>query len=56
MKKRKPSATVGSSEGVVKKAKTEGGVEKVIKEDSKLSTEEGDEKKEIKAEAKPSVT
>ena len=31
-KKRKPSATVSSSEGVVKKSKTEGDVEKVIKE------------------------
>ena len=34
-KKRKPSATVSSSEGVVKKCKTEGDVEKVIKEGPK---------------------
>ena len=34
-KERKPSATVSNSEGVVKKAKTEGDVEKVIKEDTK---------------------
>ena len=40
-KKRKPSPTVTNSEGVVKKAKTEGDVEKVIKEDTKLSTKEG---------------
>ena len=40
-KKRKPSATVSSSEGVVKKSKTEGDVEKVIKESPKPSTKEG---------------
>ena len=40
-KKRKPSATVSNSEGVVKKAKTEGDVDKVIKESTKPSTKEG---------------
>ena len=40
-KKMKPSATVSSSEGVVKKSKTEGDVEKVIKESPKESTKEG---------------
>ena len=40
-KKRKPSATVSNSEGVVKKAKTEGDVEKVINESTKPSTKEG---------------
>ena len=55
-KKRKPSATVSSSEGVVKTAKTEGDVEKVIKEDTKLSIKEGDVKNKIKPEVKPSVT
>ena len=56
MKKRKPSATVRSSEGVVKKSKTEGDVEKVIKDSPKESTKEGGVKEEIKAEVKPSVT
>ena len=56
MKKRKPSATVSSSEGVVKKSKTEGDVEKVIKESPKESTKEGGVKEEVKAEVKPSVT
>ena len=51
-KKRKPSATVSNVEGVVKKAKTGGDVEKVTKEDTKSSTMEGD----IKSEVKPSVT
>ena len=55
-KKRKPSATVSNSEGVVKKAKTEGDVEKVIKEVTKLSTKKGDVKGDIKPEVKPSVT
>ena len=40
-KKGKPSATVCSSDGVVKKPKTEGDVEKVIKESPKPSTKEG---------------
>ena len=52
-KKRKPSVTVTNSEGVVKKAKTEGDVKK---EDTKSSTKEGDMKDEIKPEVKPSVT
>ena len=43
-KKRKPSATVSNVEGAVKKAKTGGDVEKVIKEDTKPSTKEGDAK------------
>ena len=55
-KKRKPSVTVTNSEGVVKKAKTEGDVKKVIKEDTKSSNKEGDMKDEIKPEVKPSVT
>ena len=55
-KKRKPSTTVTNTEGVVKKAKTSGDVEKVIKENTKSSTKEGDMKDEIKPEVKPSVT
>ena len=55
-KKRKPSPTVSSSEGVVKKAKTERDVEKVIKESPKPSTKEGGVKEEVKPEVKPSVT
>ena len=56
MKKKKPDETLTNSEGVVKKAKTEGDVEKVIKEDTKSSTKEGDVKGDIKVEIKPSVT
>ena len=55
-KKMKPSATVTNSEGVVKKAKTGGDVEKVTKEDTKLFTKEGDVKGDMKPEVKPSVT
>ena len=55
-KRRKPSATVTNSEGTIKKAKTEGDVEKVIKEDTKPSTKEGGVKEEIKSDVKPSVT
>ena len=40
-KKRKPSTTVTSSEGVVKKSKTEGDVEKVTKESAKSPKKEG---------------
>ena len=55
-KKRKPSATVISSEGVVKKSKTEGDVEKVIKEGPKETIKEGGVKEEVKSEVKLSVT
>ena len=55
-KKRKPSATVSSTEGVVKKSKTEGDVDKVIKESPKPSTKEGGVKEEVKPDDKPSVT
>ena len=55
-KKRKHSATVRSTEGVVKKPKTEGDVEKVIKESPNPSTEEGGVKEEVKPDVKPSVT
>ena len=55
-KKRKPSATVSSSEGVAKKPKLEGDVEKVIKESPKPSTKEGCVKEEVKPDVKPSVT
>ena len=55
-KKRKPSATVSNVEGVVKKAKTWGDVEKVINQDTKPSTKEGDAKQDIKLDVKPSVT
>ena len=55
-KKRKPSATVSTSEGVVKKPKTEGDVVKVTKESPKLYNKEGDVKEETKPETKPSVT
>ena len=55
-KKRKPSATVSSTWGVVKKFKTEGDVDKVIKESPKPSTKEGGVKEELKPDVKPSVT
>ena len=55
-KKGKPIATITNSEGVVKKARTEGDVEKVIKEDTKSITKERDVKEEIKPEVNPSVT
>ena len=55
-KKRKPSATVSTSEGVVKKPKTEGDIVKVTKENPKLYNKEGDVKEETKPETKPSVT
>ena len=55
-KKRKPSATVTSTEGVVKKSKTEGDVEKVIKESPKPPNKEGSVKEELKPDIKPSVT
>ena len=54
-KKRKPSATVSSSEGGAKKLKTEGDVEKVIKDSPKDSSKEGGVKEEVKSESKPSV-
>ena len=55
-KKRRPSATVSTSEGVVKKPKTEGDALKVTKESPKLYNKEGDVKEETKPETKPSVT
>ena len=55
-KKRKPSVTVSSSEGFVKKPKTEGDVVKVIKESPKPSTKEGGVKEEVKPDVKPNVT
>ena len=55
-KKRKPSTTVSSIEGVVKKFKTEGDVDKVVKESSKPSTKEGGVKEELKPDIKPSAT
>ena len=55
-KKRKPSATVSSTEGVVKKSKTEGDVEKVIKDSPNPPTKEGGVKEELKPDIKPSVT
>ena len=55
-KKRKPSATVTNSKGLVKKVKMEGDVVKVIKESTKSSTKEGGMKEEIKPDVKPSVT
>ena len=54
--KRKPSATVSTSEGVVKKPKTEGDVENVIKASPKSSNKEGGVKEETKPDIKPSVT
>ena len=55
-KKRKPSATVSNSEGVVKKSKTEGDVDKVTKESTKSPKKEGGVKEETKPDIKPSVT
>ena len=56
MKKRKPSATVSSSEGVPKKSKTEGDVVKVTKDSPKSPKKEGGVKEETKPDIKPSVT
>ena len=42
--------------GLLRRPRLRGGVEKVIKEDTKSSTKEGDVKDEIKPEVKPSVT
>ena len=47
-KKRKPSATITSSEGVPKKAKTDEGDDKKIKEDTKPNTKEWDVKMKIR--------
>ena len=55
-KERKPSVTVSCSEGVVRKSKTEGDIEKVIKEGPKETIKEGGVKEEVKPEVKPSVT
>ena len=55
-KKRKLSATVSVPEGVPKKSKTEGDVEKIIKESPKSNIREGDVKEEVKPDIKPSVT
>ena len=55
-KKRKPSATISTFEGVVKKPKTEGDVVKVTTDSPKLYKKEGDVKEETKPETKPSVT
>ena len=55
-KKRKPSATVINTEGVVKKSKTEGDVEKVIKEIPESPTKDRGVKEELKPDIKPSVT
>ena len=55
-KKWKPSATISSSEGVVKKSKTEGNLEKVIKESPNPTTKEGGVKEILKPDIKPSVT
>ena len=55
-KKKKPSVTVTNSEGVVKKSKTEEGVEKVTKDSPKSPKKEGCVKEETKPDIKPSVT
>ena len=55
-KKRMPSATLTNSEGVVKKAKTEGDVEKLIKKILSHLLRRRGVKNEIKPEVKPSVT
>ena len=54
-KKRKPSATITSSGGVPKKAKSDEGDDKKIKKDTKPNTKEGDVKDENKEQVKPSV-
>ena len=51
----KPNATITSSEGRPKKAKTDEGEDKKIKENTKLNTKEGDVKEENKEKVKPSV-
>ena len=53
--RRKPSAAITISEGVPKKAKTDEGDDKKIKEDSKPNTKEGDVKDENKEQVKPSI-
>ena len=54
-KKRKPSVTITSSEGVTKKPKTDESEDKKIKEDTKPNSKEGDVKEENKEKVKPSV-
>ena len=54
-KKRKPSATITTSEGVPKKAKTDEVDDKKTKEDAKLNTKEGDVKESNKDKVKPCV-
>ena len=54
-KKRKPSVTITSSEGVPKKAKCDEGDDKKIKENTKSITKEGDVKDENKEQVKLSV-
>ena len=54
--KRKPSATVTTSEGVAKKSETEGDVVKVTKDSPKSPNKEGGVKEETKPDIKPSVT
>ena len=55
-KKRKPSATVSSTEAVAKKAKTEGDVDKRLRKIyTKSNTKEGDVKDKNKDKVKPSV-
>ena len=55
-KKRKPSATVTNSEGVVKKSKIEGDIEKVTKDSPKSPKKEGMSRRKTKPDIKPSVT
>ena len=54
-KKRKPSATITSSEGVPKKPKTDEGNDKKNKEKTKPDTKDGDAKEKNKDKIKPSV-
>ena len=54
-KKRKPSATITSSEGVPKKPKSDEGDDKKTKDETKSDTKEGDVNLEVKDEGKPSA-
>ena len=47
-KKRNPRATITNSEGIPKKAKSDEGDDKKIKEDTKSITKEGDVKMKIR--------
>ena len=54
-KKRKPSATITSTEGVCKKSKSDEGDDEKNKDETKSDTKEGNVKLEVQDEDKPNV-